>query len=981
MRFLISTIIFAIFNAIYNPLAAQTGSLIGLVTDAKTNETIIGANVVIAGTITGSSTNLDGFYEINNLAPGNYNVVISFISYRTDTITNVNIKGGEATKLNFRLEEQTQSLQGITIVERRTTGTEMSMISAIKTSNVTVSGISRQQISKSQDKNASEVLKRVSGITIIDDRFVVVRGLIERYNTVLLNNSVAPSVETDQRAFSFDIIPSSMIDRILVYKTPAPELPADFAGAAIEVYTKNYPESNTFNVGASVRYKEGTTFQNFYKYAGGKLDLLGFDDGTRAVPDNVPGIVDYRETQAMVGNGDLSPEERILAKQRQTDWGRSFSKTSVADKISAAPDAKLNLEYSGRFTSKNKKITLGNISALHYEVSNDFDKIFRSSYEMYDTIVDRSVPIYTYNDNQYSNKVHLGALQNLSLSFGKNNIEFRNVFNQFGKTCTTYRTGVDYYRNDIKIQWDELAYESRTIYSGQLGGKHTLGKLDISKLIWTLGYAYANKVQPDVRRIYRYAPYINDSTYAPYQLDYTSSANTESNGRLFFTLDENILTAAANFVTKLFIGNFQPDVKAGFYAEKKRRDFGIRAFGIQRAGTTSQFDQSILFQPIDSIYADTNFRFVDTYDTVAPGVYPTAGIKLQDDTRPEYNYNASNNLLAGYAGINFPVTSKLSVYAGVRLEKMRQELVWMTEFAADSVPEKKANTVRDTLNVFPSINVTYNFNDKNLLRLAWGRSINRTEFRETAPYGFYDFELSAIVYGNDSLKNCYIDNFDMRYEWYPTPSEMVTFGGFYKKFNTPIEMNLFPSSNGWDFMYANAVKAYSLGAEVDIRKSFRGFSGKNGFLRSFKDLTLLLNVALIKSEVTSDDNYLRDKHRPMYGQSPYILNVGLYYQNDKSKFAASILYNVIGERIIIVGTPTIPNIYEQPRNLLDFTFSKGIGERIEIKGGIKDILDQPIKYNQTVIFKQPDGSEAKREQIIRKYKMGTSFMVGFSYRL
>jgi TonB-dependent receptor len=958
----------------FQPIQAQTGSIIGTVTDAKTNETIIGANVVLAGTIIGSSTDLDGYYEIRNLKPGTVDVVVSFISYKTDTITNVSLKADGITKLNIKLEEQSLLLSGVTIVERRTTNSEISMISAIKNSSVTVSGISRQQISKSQDKNASEVLRRIPGVTIVDDRFVVVRGLIERYNTVWLNNSVAPSVESDQRAFSFDIIPSSMIDRILVYKTPAPELPADFAGAAIQVFTKNYPETNSLAVGASTRYTDGTTFQDFYKYKGGKLDWLGFDDGTRAVPDIVPGIEDYRDVQGMVNNGDLSEEERNQARQMQTDWGKSFNKTSFADKKTATPDYKFNIEYAGKFTSKNNKLTVGNISTLHYENSNDFDRIYRASYEVYDTVVDTSVYVYQYYDNQYASKVHLGALCNWSFSFGKNSIEFRNVFNQYGKTQTTNRTGIDYYRNHNKIEWDELAYESRTVYSGQLGGKHTIGN-DFSKLDWTVGYAFANKEQPDIRRIYRYAGYINDSTYAPFQLDYTSSANTESNGRLFFNLDENIATVGANYTTKLFLGNFQPDLKTGFYYENKNRDFKIRTFGMLRAGTTSQFDQSILYQPVDSVYNDINFRFYNSSDSL-----PSAGIKVQEESNPKYLYAAQNNIVAAYAGLNLPVTGKLSVYAGLRLEKMKQELEWLTEFATDTVPEKRANTIRDTLNIFPSVNITYNFNDKNLLRLAYGGSINRTEFREIAPYGFYDFQLSATVYGNDSLKNAYIDNFDLRYEWYPTPTEMITLGGFYKKFKNPIEMNLFPASNGWDFVYSNAVEAYSLGAEMDIRKSFNKWQDKANFLRHFKDLTVLLNVAVIKSQVTSDDDYLRDKNRPMFGQSPFIVNAGLYYQNEKSNLGVSILYNVIGERIAIVGTPTIPNIYESPRNLLDLTFSKGLGEHLEIKGGIKDILNQPVQFRQTVEFEQPDGNVAQREQIIKEFRSGTSYMLGINYK-
>ncbi|HPE57750.1 MAG TPA: TonB-dependent receptor [Bacteroidales bacterium] len=966
--------ILPLFFLMPDQVLGQKGSISGIVADMQTNETIIGANVIISGTLTGSATNLDGFYEIRNLDPGSYNLSVSYISYLSDTIFNVKVIAGQTTRINFKLEQLNQELQAVVISGTRSTSTEISMISAIKASNLTVSGISRQQISRSQDKNASEVLKRVPGITIVDDRFVVVRGLIERYNTVWLNNSVAPSVESDQRAFSFDIIPSSMIDRILVFKTPAPELPADFAGAAIEVYTKNFPETNSLLIGFSTRYTQGTTFQDFYQYSGGKTDWLGFDDGTRAIPNSVPDINEYRRVQGLVNNEELTPVEREAAKKAQTDWGKAFGKTSTADQINALPDYRINVEYSGKFNTRNKKLIIGNISSLHYDSGFDYEKILRASYEVYDTVVDTSVYIYRYLDEQYARKVHIGALFNWSFSFGNSSIEFMNVFNQFGKSKTTYRDGIDYYRNSNKIDWTELAYDSRTIYSGQISGKHNV-RDDITNVNWTLGYAYAKRDQPDNRRIYRYAAYINDTTYAPFQLDYTSWSNTESNGRLFFELDENILTADVNFNTKFLFGNFQPSLKAGVYSENKYRDFGIRTFGILRAGTTSQFDFDILRQPVDSIYDNSNFRF---YNPEYPNA--TAGIKIQDDTRPEYLYTAQNNLLATYLGLNLPVTKELMVYAGVRIEKMRQELEWVSEFASDTVPEKYLSTIRDTTNLFPSVNITYNINQKNLLRLAYGKSINRSEFRETAPYGFYDFELSATVYGNDSLRNAYIENFDLRYEWYPSPTEMITIGGFYKKFINPIEMNLFPASNGWDFVYSNAVDAYSLGAEIDIRKSFYDFGEKSSFLRYLKNYTLLLNASLIQSKVTSDDDYLRDKQRPMFGQSPYIVNAGIYYSNAQINFNASLLYNVIGERIAVVGTPTIPNIYELPRNLLDFTFSKGIGEHVELKGGVKDILNQPVKLIQTVKFQQEDLSQAERTQVVKQYNYGTSYMIGITYR-
>lgn len=953
---------------------AQKGSITGVVVDRETNQTIVGANVVITGTFTGTSTNLDGEYELKNLNPGTYSLTVSFISYQTDTVKNIVVKPGQTTRVNFKLKPVQQELEGVVITGTRTTSTEISMINAIKSSNIIISGISKQQIARSQDKNALEVLRRVPGITTIEDRFVIVRGLIERYNTVWLNNSVAPSVESDQRAFSFDIIPSSMINMILVYKTPAPELPSDFAGAAIEVYTKNFPESNYLSVGFSSRYTSGVSFRDFYQYKGGKTDWLGFDDGTRSIPSIVPGTVEYRRVQGLVNSETATPEQRESAKRLQTEWGQAFSKVSTADLKTALPDYKFNFEYASKFNLKDNRIFLGNITSINYDNGYDFEKIFRATYEVYDTIMDKSVYIYQYTDRQYTRKVHVGALFNWSLSLPGHNIEFRNVFNQFGKSKTTHREGIDYYRNSNKIDWRELAYDSRTIYSGQLGGKHTI-KSENTKLNWTLGYSFANRDQPDIRRIYRYAAFIDDSTYTPYQLDYTTWANTESNGRLFIDLEEHITTGEVSLNTGLYIHNFRPKIKFGVYTENKHRDFNIRAFGVLRAGIPAHFDFSILRQPLDSVYHDSNFRFYNPEDPNSK-----AGIKLYEDTRPEYLYTANNNLLASYIGLNIPVYQKLSVYTGVRAEKMRQELEWMSEFPTENIEAKYLSTVRDTLLFFPSINITYNFNDKNLLRLAYGKSVNRYEFREIAPYGFYDFELSATVYGNDSLKNAFIDNFDFRYEWYPSPSEMITIGAFYKKFINPIEMNLFPASNGWDFVYSNAVDAYSLGAEIDIRKSFVTWSERSNFLYHFRDFTLIMNASLIKSKVTSDDDYLRDKQRPMFGQSPYVINAGVYYSNPDIKFSASLLYNVIGPRIAVVGTPTIPNIYELPRNLIDLTFTKNFGEHIEIKGGIKDILNQPVKLVQYVKFLQEDMTQTTRTQIVREYKQGTSYMIGISYK-
>jgi hypothetical protein len=274
---------------------AQNGSIKGVIVDSKTGETLIGTTVLLQGTTTGTITDFDGNYTINNITPGTYNVVYSFVSYETQ-IQRVQVERGAETLLNVSLSPASVDIGEVQVVAQRRTDSDISLLNTLKSGNLIVSGITAQQISRSQDSDAAEVVRRVPGITITDGRFIIVRGLIERYNSVMLNNATAPSFEADKRAFSFDAIPSGLIDNILIYKSPAPELPADFAGAAIDVQTKSAADLNSFSLSYGVRYSENTTFNSdFQTHQGSKTDWLGFDNGYRSIPDGIPTDLEFKE--------------------------------------------------------------------------------------------------------------------------------------------------------------------------------------------------------------------------------------------------------------------------------------------------------------------------------------------------------------------------------------------------------------------------------------------------------------------------------------------------------------------------------------------------------------------------------------------------------------------------------------------------------------------------------------------------------------
>jgi len=928
------------------------GTIQGTIYDKKTRESIVGASVFIQGTTTGASTDIEGNYTIKNIKPGSYNIIVSFISYKVDTLKGIRVYKDKATQLDHELTETTTQLSEVSVTARKKTDTDISVINSSKQSNLIVVGVSSQQIARAQDKDASEVIRRLPGVTIIGGRFVVVRGLIERYNSVWLNNTSTPSSETDQRAFSFDVLPSNMINNMMIYKTPAPELPADFAGANIQIFTKNLPEKNSFGVGYTTTYNQGTTFSDFQRYDGGKTDWLGFDDGTRNLPKDVPSTEEMKVIQTY--NSDPPPVQADAYKRQLLDISRSFSTTSTSEKIMAPLDNKFNLDFSQLFNLGKAK--LGNITAISYKLGFLTKEIERSSVESYGTTNTGVTYSKQYNDMQYNKTVEIGILHNWSFAVGKSVFEFCNMLNQNGNSITLIRNGIDHYRDDNKVYKTQLGYASRTVYSGSLGGKHNFRE-NRSNLNWTLGYSYANLNEPDNRLITYYAVKKTDTSYYPYQLEYSSTTNTDANARLFSDVRENNYSINLSYMHGFEFGNFNPELRIGAFAERKDRNFYIRPFGVVWANPIS-FNPKIIYQPIDSVYDPGNFNF-------------TNGVVFKEVFDDSYRYDVKNTLLAGYLSVKLPITRFVSIYGGLRIENNNMDL---SGPGPSGGFETKVE--RDTLNFFPSVNITFNLNERNLIRAAYGRTINRPEFREIAPFAFYNFQENVVVYGNDSLQSCYIDNFDLRYEWYPSSGEMVTIGAFYKSFDRPIEATWIPSSSGeWDLKYLNAINAWSLGAEIDIRKSFQSLGKKHNFLRYFKNFSVVLNASVIKCRVETDLDFVRDNNRPMYGQSPFIVNAGLYYQSDKTGISMSFLYNVFGKRIIGIGTPEIPNSYEMPRNIIDFTFLKRFESGLMLKFGLKDIL------NQEVLVQQVMKTEGLPDAIIKvkAFRPGRSVSVGVSY--
>ncbi|MFQ3579419.1 MAG: TonB-dependent receptor, partial [Bacteroidales bacterium] len=863
-----ATIIFSLmflFTTIYGQ--QKNGTIKGTVKDSKSGELLIGCTVIIQGTTTGTSTDIDGNFTLSNVKPGSYNLVVSYISY-DQNITRVAVKEGETVTANVDLNPSSIEIGEAVVTAQRKKESDIAVLSTIKSSDVIVSGIGAQQISKSQDKDAADVIRKVPGITISDGRFVIVRGLVERYNTIWLNGATAPSFEADSRAFSFDAIPSNMIGNILIFKTPAPELPADFAGATIKIITKNDADDNSLKVSYGAGYDPGLSFKKFYKDKPGKKEWLGYDDGTKSLPKNFPNSLEMEDIAYWSYNEDYAEFKREDKKNKEITMNLYENRGFKPEEKKAYPNQSFSIGLTRRFTLG--KISMGNITALNYGTSWDYTQYDRELFNFYGNTYD-----YKYKDDNYSQTNKGGLIHNWLFVFGKNQkIEIRNFFNQLGKTQTIFREGTNYYKNWSLYQ-ENMKYQSRSIYCGQIAGDHNLFN-NRTKIDWLGGYSYTNKNEPDDRRfLWIYDSVGNKDRHYELQFDYLATPTIA--GRLFQRLDENVYNGALNLEQKADIwgnGNLW-SFKTGYFYEGKERSFWLRNLGFVKAsGNPKDKFEIDLFSDINSIIKPENFYNKEIYkitperieivqinkwewDTI---VYPAdtifkSGIYVRENTRPQDSYKATNKLHAGYFGVKIPFGTLITFYGGVRMESFNRRIYDFYR-GKDTITQAGKDTLDikyNSLDLFPSANISLNITKKMLVRLSYGQTVNRPEFRELAIFEYNNFEDNASMIGNPLLKPCYIHNVDVRYEIYPSASEMVTLGAFYKYFDNPIELYFDPGKgSGIGLVPLNTKQGISQGLEFDARKSMSTIKSiENIYI--IKNLTVVMNISYIVSKIKTQE--------------------------------------------------------------------------------------------------------------------------------
>ncbi|HAD14926.1 MAG TPA: hypothetical protein DCF33_21065, partial [Saprospirales bacterium] len=778
-------------------LIAQTGIIAGKVIDAKTAETLIGVSVRLENG-GGAITDLDGNFRILNVTPGKHKISLNYTGYAQKTVEDIDVKANEVATVEIVLEEPVaQTLTEVVVVAKAKKESTSALTIFQKTSIAIADGISSETIKRTPDRTTGDVIRRISGASIQDNKFAVIRGLNDRYNVAMLNGALLPSTEADRKAFSFDLFPSSMIDNLVVMKTASADLPGDFAGGAIIVNTKDIPESNYLSVNVSAGINNITTFKPYLSSPGGNTDWLGIDDGGRALPSSFPTTTAY--------NSAVSADKVRFSQSLPNDW-------AITENSSAAPNTSFQIT-SGLVTNTDKKVQFGSTIALSYSNQNRIQDAERNRFDLQRQLV-------AYRDKQFRNNVLWGALMNSALKIGNTQkLIFQASYTTNTNNSINSREGSDFDREQY-IRFSAVEFTENHLLTTRVGGEHLLTPSGV-KLTWGGGYNRSTRDIPSLRRM-TYAKNFDSEEGDPYYaVIQPGSANLNLGGRFYSDLAENTLSGNLDLNIPFKVLGEKQIIKAGGLYQQRDRAFNARVLGYTATG----YPANLFILPQDQIFNPENIK-------------ASNGFIISDITNPSDAYTASAALTAGYVLGDFKLFEKLRFSAGARLENYDME-VNSFYFGGQQV-----NSVLKNADLLPSANLTYSLNEQHQLRLSASKTLSRPEFRELSPFAFYDYEEEASVQGNPNLVRGTIANYDLRYEWYPGQNQLFSVSLFYKDFINPIERNFSSTGGGTaSFGFQNVASAQNYGVEVEGRKNF-DFLGGWG-----ENLLLFTNVAFIGSTI------------------------------------------------------------------------------------------------------------------------------------
>lgn len=897
------------------------GTLRGSVVSAEDESPVAGASIYVRGFQAQTQTDDNGEFSLD-LPAGTYQLSVIYPEFSTQNVSNVQVHSGQSVTLHLKLRAASVELDEIVVVGSRIKGGIATLIAERRDSKAVADVIGAEQMARSGDSNAAAALSRVTGITVIDGRWVIVRGMGERYSSMLLNGLQVASPDPTRRVVPLDIFPAGLIDSVVVQKSYSPDLPGEFGGGLVQLRSRDYPHEFLFNINLATGGNTNSIFRDRVTYEGGKYDLLGIDDGGRKLPNDFDDPRGKIVPQDILGDG--YPEEEIH------ELGRKLPRKYNQVRERTWPDLTMGANVGNEWRLRHARVGFVTGAGYRSEFRTIKDARFVELSAANPTQGASSDPQVGTDANQeylidaYRRQINLSGYLDWGVEFSpKHKLKATTMLLRQTDDQTQVRDEPATQQQRTTLQWVE-----RQVLLQQISGKHAVERWRDFQFDWRYAFGMATRSEP-ARRQYLYLREEGEYAFAP-----GSGTNMSVYSDLTDTTHEGQIDLAQPFGVW---HQLNAKLKAGALFYRRNRSADSRSF--------------------EYVVSSGLPRNVPPNDVITSGNIGS-GITFQEVTRATDSYDSWMQIEAGYLSLDLPVLRSLDVSGGARLEHARMESKTFDPFSNESPP---LYARLKNLDVLPAAALTWRFADSLQLRGGYSRTLNRPDFRELSSSRYYDLESNMLWVGNEDVKRALIENFDARLEWYYTPDEVFSLGGFVKRFYDPIESKI---QAGQELVYTvhNADKALSYGFELEGRKRF-------GFIaQALNPLYIASNFSWVDSRVdfeTKEGN----AHRPLQGQSPWVINAQLGWDDaDGSGTSASLLFNSAGKRIRVVGDPdmSIGDIYELPIHRMDFVISQKLPHKLQLGARVRNILNAKETWVQ-------DG------QVVRRFRRGADVQLSLAW--
>jgi outer membrane receptor protein involved in Fe transport len=925
-------IIIFTFLAFTSLVSAQ--KLSGTIMDGEFNEPLAFSNVVVKGTIIGTTSDFEGKYTLD-VPVGVYTIQFFYLGYETKEISNVEMVLGKLTEVDVVMNPSSNQLDEVVLVTSARQNSETAILNVQRKSVNLLDGLSAQSIKKVGDSDLAGAIKRVPGVSVQGGKYVYVRGLGDRYSKTVLNGLEVPGLDPDRNTLQLDIFPTNLIENILVSKSASADLPSDFSGGVVDIVTKDFSLVPEYSINVSANYNPSMHFKKDYiRDFRSKTDFLGFDSNYRDLPldpkDNIPNAITTSSEANLLPGITKSFDPKMGVMNAQNEMNFSLGATA-----------------SNQYSLKNDK-SIGFIASLGYKYETTYyDDFFNG------TAINQFQELEPYFSQQGRagiENILLSGLAGVSFKTKRSKYKLNLLYLQNGESNAIKADYEDFIENPYIGTGELLTYTERNITSIPLTGKHSNLNGD-AILEWKLAYNKASVADKDFRR----TVFETDSERSYFAL---SSSTTNFPTRFWRNLEEDVLNGKIDYSKEIKLGNTEHKWKFGVGYVGKTRDFSTFNYTIGFKG-----DSNVLSGNANEILLNKNiWSPANNFGSYAIGNFQATN---------QYNSESTNQ--SAYISDEIRFSSKFKAVLGLRFENY--VLKYSGQNLEGAVYDKA--TFIDKKDFFPSANLILSPTEDQNVRFSYAKTTARPSFKEASAITLYDPITERFFIGNPDLKPSYIDNLDLRFEKYGAGGDFFAVSAFAKLFKDPIEINAVNLNSPNQLTGKNNKNAQLLGMEIEYRKDF--------IKTEFFTLNFNTNISIIEAkQKMSDAEYqgrliiaegrpLNDT-RKLQGQSPYMINSGLNFKINKSNLEGGLFYNVQGKTLEVVGIGIVPDVYSEPFHSLNYSMQKSFGkdQRQSIKLTVDNLLGD-IRESFYSFYDQP-------ELHFSRFKPGTSFTLAYNLK-